>query len=159
MPDVVLLDDARARPPELIDFGMEVQMIRLTAFALQRKLALAILIGIALGIAGATAVHAGNARVAPGYIIAELEVTDPATMRQYGAQVPETLAAFDGRYIVLGKTTALEGESPKGFVVIAFDSKERAQAWYDSPAYQAIKPLRQRSAKGRVLIAEGVAAK
>jgi len=42
-------------------------------------------------------------------------------------------------------------------VVIAFDSMEKAQAWEDSPAYAAIKPIRQSSAKSRIFIAEGVA--
>jgi uncharacterized protein (DUF1330 family) len=41
-------------------------------------------------------------------------------------------------------------------VVIAFDSVEKAREWYDSAAYQAIKPLRQSSTKGRMFIVEGV---
>jgi uncharacterized protein (DUF1330 family) len=36
---------------------------------------------------------------------------------------------------------------------------EKAQAWEDSPAYEAIKPIRHSSAKSRVFIAEGVAPK
>jgi uncharacterized protein (DUF1330 family) len=129
-------------------------MTMLTTFAMRRP-ALAILIGIA----SAAAVHARHAKAAPGYIIAEVEVTDPDTMQKYGAKVPETLAPFNGQYIIRGKTTSLEGEPPKGFVVIVFDSKEKAQAWYDSPAHEAIKPIRYRSAKSRLFIAEGVAPK
>jgi uncharacterized protein (DUF1330 family) len=61
-------------------------------------------------------------------------------------------------YLVIGgKTQSLEGEPPKTIVVIAFDSAEKARDWYDSPAYEAIRPIRQRSAKSRVFIAEGVA--
>ena len=41
-------------------------------------------------------------------------------------------------------------------VLLGFDSVEKAREWYDSPAYQAIKPLRQSSAKGRFFIVEGV---
>jgi uncharacterized protein (DUF1330 family) len=33
---------------------------------------------------------------------------------------------------------------------------EKARAWYDSPAYEAIKPIRQSSAKTRAFIVEGV---
>jgi uncharacterized protein (DUF1330 family) len=40
-------------------------------------------------------------------------------------------------------------------VVIEFDSKEQAQAWYDSPAYRKIMPLRHKSAISRVYIVEG----
>jgi uncharacterized protein (DUF1330 family) len=51
----------------------------------------------------------------------------------------------------------LEGEAPKGFiVVIAFDSVEKARGWYYSPAYEAIKPIRQGSTKSRILLVEGV---
>jgi uncharacterized protein (DUF1330 family) len=39
-------------------------------------------------------------------------------------------------------------------VMIEFDSLEQAQAWYDSPAYQSIVPIRHRSAKSRAMILE-----
>jgi uncharacterized protein (DUF1330 family) len=121
------------------------------------KLALAVLLGIAIGIAAATAIRARQVKPAPGYIIAEVEVTDSATLQRYGAKVPETLAPFNHQYIIRGgKTKSLEGEPPKGIIMIAFDSVEKAQAWYDSPAYDAIKPIRVSSAKSRIFIAEGV---
>jgi uncharacterized protein (DUF1330 family) len=42
-------------------------------------------------------------------------------------------------------------------VVIQFDSSEQAHAWYNSPAYAAIRPVRQAATKGRMFIVEGVA--
>jgi uncharacterized protein (DUF1330 family) len=123
-----------------------------------RKLALAVLIGIAIGIAGATAIHARQVKVAPGYVIAEVEVTDLPTMQKYGEKMPETLAPFNHHYLIRSsKIQALEGEPPKGgIVVIAFDSVEKAREWYDSPAYEAIKPIRQSAAKSRIFIVEGI---
>jgi uncharacterized protein (DUF1330 family) len=122
------------------------------------KLAVAVLAGVSIGVAGATAIHAQQAKVPPGYFIAEVEVTDPATMQKYGEKVPETLAPFHHGYLVRdGKPQSLEGEPPKGIVVIAFDSVEKAREWYDSPAYDAIKPLRQSAAKSRIFIAKGLA--
>ena len=50
----------------------------------------------------------------------------------------------------------LEGEPPKGMVAIAFDSMQQAQAWWDSPAYRELRPIRHRSAKTRAYILEGV---
>jgi uncharacterized protein (DUF1330 family) len=83
---------------------------------------------------------------------------DIPTVQKYGEKVQETLAPFNHHFIVRGgKTQALEGEPPKGIVMIAFDSAEKAREWYDSPAYQAIKPLRQSSTKGRMFIVEGIA--
>ncbi len=122
------------------------------------KLALAVLVGVLIGVAGATAIHAQQEKVAPGYVIAEVEVTDPATMQKYVEKMPETLAPFNHHYVVRGgKTQALEGEPPKGIVVIAFDSAEKAREWYDSPAYEAIKPIRQNATKSRIFIVEGLA--
>jgi uncharacterized protein (DUF1330 family) len=122
------------------------------------KLALAVLAGVSIGVAGAKVIHAQQVKTPPAYVIAEVDVTDPATFQKYREKIPETLAPFNGHYLVRGgKTQALEGEPPKRFVVIAFDSMEKAQAWEDSPAYAAIKPIRQSSAKSRIFIAEGVA--
>ena len=121
------------------------------------KLALAALAGVSIGVAGAKAIHAQQGKTPPAYVIAEVDVTDSNTFQKYADKVPETLAPFNGGYLVRGgKTQAVEGEAPKRIVVIAFDSAEKARGWYDSPAYEAIKPIRQNSAKSRVFIAEGI---
>ena len=122
------------------------------------KLVLAVLAGIALGVGGAMAIHAQQGKTAPGYVIAETDVHDAATFQKYGAKVPETLAPYNGHFLVRGgNVEALEGQAPKGrFVVIAFDSVEKARAWESSPAYEAIKPIRHSSATSVVFIVEGV---
>ncbi len=122
------------------------------------KLMLVLLAGVALGVAGATAIQAQQAKPAPGYVIAEVEVNDTAAFAKYAEQVPGTLAPFNGQYVVrAGKITPVEGDAPKQrFIVIGFDSAEKAKAWEDSPAYEAIKPIRHASAKSRVFIVEGV---
>ena len=123
-------------------------------------LALAALAGVSTGAVGARVIHAQEAKVPPAYFIAELEVTDPPTMRKYGEKVPETLAPFNHYYVVRGgKPQALEGEPPKGVVIIAFDSAAKAREWFDSPAYEAIKPIRQSAAKSRIFVVEGVTSK
>jgi uncharacterized protein (DUF1330 family) len=124
------------------------------------NLALVLLTGIGLGGAGVTAIQAQQAKPAPGYVVAEVEVNDTAAFAKYAAAVPGTLAPFNGKYVVrAGKITPVEGDAPKQrYIVIAFDSVEKAQAWEDSPAYEAIKPMRHASAKSRIFIAEGVPA-
>jgi uncharacterized protein (DUF1330 family) len=107
------------------------------------KLAVAVLAGVSIGVAAAMAIQAQQVKAPPGYVIAEVEVTDPAAMQKYGEKVPETLAPFNHQYLVRSnKIQALEGQPPKGgVVVIAFDSAEKARVWYDSPAYAAIRPI------------------
>jgi uncharacterized protein (DUF1330 family) len=95
----------------------------------------------------------------PAYLIAETDVTDRAAFQNYAEKIPETLAPFRGsfHYVVRGGTAQpLEGQPPKSIVVIAFDSTEKALAWYNSPAYQAIKPTRQRVSVSRMFLAEGL---
>jgi uncharacterized protein (DUF1330 family) len=123
------------------------------------KLLLAVLVGAVIGIAGATAIHARQMKMLPGYVVAEVDVTDPATFKQYADKAPGTIAQYGGHYIIRGgKNTSLEGDAPKRFVVIQFENVEKAEAWEDSPEYEAIKPIRHKSAKSRVFIIEGAPA-
>lgn len=125
------------------------------------KLALAVMASIALGAAAGRMTHAQRVKTAPAYLISEADViTDLTATKKYGEKVPETLAPFDGHYhfvVAGGKAQSLDGEAPQGIVVIAFDSVEQARAWYGSPAYQAIKPIRQHAVKGRMFLVEGLA--
>ena len=121
---------------------------------------LAVLAGALIGALAVTRLHAQTVSASnlPAFFIAEFEVTDPAGIEPYRARVASTLEPFGGRFIVrVGKIAPLEGEPPKGLVIIAFDSMEKAQGWYDSPAYREIRPIRYRTAKSRVFIVEGAA--
>lgn len=120
------------------------------------KLMLAVLVGALIGAAGEAVIYAQQAKVLPGYVVAEVDVTDPATFQKYAEKVPGTIAASGGHYVIRGgKFESIEGEPPKRFVMIRFESVEKAKAWEDSPAYDAIKPIRHSSAKSRVFIIEG----
>ena len=122
------------------------------------KVTLAVLAGVLAGIAGTKLIAAQQAKTPPAYFIAEVQVTDLPMMQKYGEKVPATLAPFNHQYLVRSsKVQTLEGEPPKGgIVVITFDSMEKAREWYDSPAYTAIRPIRQSAAKSRIFIVEGM---
>lgn len=124
------------------------------------KLTLALAAGVSIGVAGANAIHAQQAKTAPGYVIAEVEMTDPNpnALQKYGEKVPQIIAAFNGHYVVRGGAVQpLEGEAPKGLIVVlGFDSVKKAREWYDSPAYSAIRPIRQNATRSRLFIVEGV---
>jgi uncharacterized protein (DUF1330 family) len=123
------------------------------------KIILGVLIGMIIGVAGATVMHARQMKMLPGYVVAEVDVTDPATFKQYSDKAPGTIAQYGGHYVIRnGKNTSIEGDAPKRFVVIQFESVEKAKAWEDSPEYTAIKPIRHSSAKSRVFIIEGAPA-
>jgi uncharacterized protein (DUF1330 family) len=123
------------------------------------KLVFAVLLGLSIGMIGGLSIRGQQASTPPGYLIAEAEITDPAALQTYPQKLEQTLAPFNHRYVIRSsKVQALEGDAPKGrIVVIAFDSAEKAREWYDSPAYVAIRPIRQSAAKSRIFIVEGLA--
>ena len=92
-----------------------------------------------------------------GYIMAEVQVTDPERYEEYRRQVEGTIAAYGGKYLVRGgQAEALEGNAPRGrLVVLEFASFERARAWYDSQEYAGPKALRQQTSTGRLILVDG----
>ncbi len=114
------------------------------------------LAGVAIGAAAAEGLKAqGNPSA---YYIGEIDVTDEAGWKDFASRVEPTVKAFGGRYLARGdKIQAFDGEAPKRVAVIAFDSLARVQAWRASPAYTALKPLRDKSAKLRAYAVEGEA--
>jgi uncharacterized protein (DUF1330 family) len=114
----------------------------------------------ALLVAGfGTLVHAAMA-VPKGYVIAEITVTDPEAYKAYAAAVPPIVARFGGQYRVRGgQTVQVEGEPPKGrIVVIEFESVAAARKFEDSAEYALVAPLRHKSATSRVFVVEGAGA-
>jgi len=120
------------------------------------KLALTLLAGFALG-AGAIGALKAQGNKPPAYVIAEVEVTDPAGFQQYVAKVPPTLTPYHGQTAARGKPDTKEGAPPNGSVVVlAFDNLANAEGWYGSAAYRELIPMRQRSSKTRLYIVEGL---
>ncbi|WP_189611029.1 DUF1330 domain-containing protein [Pigmentiphaga litoralis] len=104
-----------------------------------------------------TSSQATTAAPVTAIYVSEFEVTDPEGIKPYSAGVDATFAPFGGRYIVRGGTVAsLEGGATKRVVMIQFPSMEQARAWYDSPAYRALRPIRHQSATSKVFIVNGV---
>src|SRR5262249_39626627 len=103
------------------------------------------------------AIQGLNAQSKPvAYIVAEVEVTDPAVYQTYLDRNTPLVASAGGRYLSRGeKIVALDGAPPRRFAIIAFDNMEKAQAYRDSSAYKEIMPLRDKGARFRSFIAEG----
>jgi uncharacterized protein (DUF1330 family) len=94
----------------------------------------------------------------PAYIIVETDITDPEQYEQYKAASPGAVAAGGGRFVVRGGELAvLEGDwSPKRIVMLEFEDLEAARRFYDSPAYQEAKKLRDGAASLNMIAVEGV---
>ena len=93
----------------------------------------------------------------PGYVIADVTVTDPETYAGYRALTPGTIQAFDGRFLVRGGDhEVIAGAwTPGRLVLLEFESPARAAAWYDSPAYVEARAIRQSASTGNMVHLEG----
>jgi uncharacterized protein (DUF1330 family) len=94
-----------------------------------------------------------------GYVVAEVEVTDPATYEDYRKLVPASVARYGGKFLVRGGAVETKegGWQPKRLVVLEFPSLQQARAWYHSPEYAPALALRLRAARSKVLLVEGAA--
>lgn len=92
------------------------------------------------------------------YVIAEIDITDPAAYEDYRRQVPDVIARYGGKYIVRGgRVEPLEGGwSPKRIAVVEFPSMEQALKFYRSPEYEPLLRIRQKASRGKLIIVEGV---
>ena len=127
----------------------------------ERRLFSALAAAFVMVVPNFSGVHGQTAapgKAAPAYYIAEFELTDREALRPYAERVESTFRPFSGRYIARGgQMDALEGTAPKSrIIIIAFDSLEQARAWYHSPAYAEIRPIRQRSGHTDAYIVEGL---
>jgi uncharacterized protein (DUF1330 family) len=92
-----------------------------------------------------------------GYIIVDVQITDPVAYERYKASVPATLIAFGGKFLVRGgRAETLEGEwEPNRIVVLEFESAAKAKEWWASQDYTAPKLLRQSASVTKMIVVEG----
>jgi uncharacterized protein (DUF1330 family) len=91
----------------------------------------------------------------PAYVIADIEVHDPETYKEYAALVQAALEPFEGRFLVRGgNCESLEGDwQPQRLVVIEFPTAEHARSWHSSPDYVKAMAIRQRASTGSLILA------
>ena len=118
------------------------------------KVAAALVSGISIGALGIGALRAQNKPVA--FLVTEFEVTDPAGWKSYqeGTRaMPTSGGAFLAR---AAKGVVLSGAPPKTITIVQFPSVDDAIAFDSSPAYTALKPIRDKSSNWRSYVVEGL---
>jgi uncharacterized protein (DUF1330 family) len=91
-----------------------------------------------------------------GYIVARIEVTDPAAYADYVKGASEAMKIYGARVLARGGTAeALEGEARPRNVILEFDSVEQAKTYFHSPEYQAAKALREGASIADIIVVEG----
>ena len=82
-------------------------------------------------------------------VIGHITIRDTEKWAEYRAQVPATLAPWGAELLVRGQRSAVlsGGHTHSDTVVIRFPDRAAVAAWYRSPAYQALIPLREQAAE------------
>jgi uncharacterized protein (DUF1330 family) len=121
------------------------------------KLGLAMLAGFGMG---AIAVEQLQAQArSPAYVISEIDVTNTdAYTREYVPLANKALADSGQKRLASGgKTIALAGAPPASRIILSmFESLEKAQAAYSSPAYLEARKIGDQYGKLRIFAVEGL---
>jgi uncharacterized protein (DUF1330 family) len=92
------------------------------------------------------------------YVVAEMEITDPAWVRPYVAEVTRMVEAHGGRYLArTGSVDVLEGTgaAPQVTLLIEWPSREAAMAFYESEEYRPYRESRIAGTRTRLLLVKG----
>jgi uncharacterized protein (DUF1330 family) len=118
--------------------------------------ALSMLSGTAIGAAAIQSLHA-QAKP-PVYMIALNEVTNADRYaEEYVVPAQASVKAHVGIYVAAGPGTMIEGNLPKGpVVVLRWNSLEALKAWKDSPDFVAAHEIGMKHAKFNIIAVNGV---
>ena len=110
---------------------------------------------------GAIAVQGLHAQAKPPSIVVIdiSDVTDPEAFKAVSQRAGPnpSIQEFGGRYIArTEKITALDGTPPKRFIIIAFDSIEKAQGFNNAAFQKGVNENRAKNTKSRSFIVEGM---
>ena len=92
------------------------------------------------------------------YVIVEIEIVDPFGYEEYKKLAGATVEKYCGKYIVRGGAVeTLESDwNPKRIVILEFESMQRAKEWLNCEEYREPRKMRQRTAKTKMILVEGV---
>jgi uncharacterized protein (DUF1330 family) len=91
------------------------------------------------------------------YLVFHICVHDEAKMQEYYRKADSTLEPYRHEFLVFDDNSqVIEGNMnlPRT-IVLKFDSRDAALAWYNSPAYQAACPLRLEATESYTVLVDG----
>jgi len=93
----------------------------------------------------------------PAYFVVTVNVTDQDGYGDYRAGFGAVFEQYGGEVVAASSDpTVLEGEWDAGTtVLIRFDSRAEALAWYNSDGYQALIRIRERAATADFILIDG----
>ena len=96
----------------------------------------------------------------PAYIFVDIEILNYDEYEEYKKLNPASIIAYQGKFIVRGgnKETLERDWQPKRFVGLEFSTAERPKKWWASKEYEPAKIIRIRTARTKMIVAEGIEA-
>lgn len=91
----------------------------------------------------------------PTYLVAELDVHDPAKLAEYGRRVQPLMAARGGEIlgVSLAGAEAKEGNWDPGLLILhRWRSRADFEAFWQSPEYAPIRELRHQACEARIVV-------
>ena len=90
--------------------------------------------------------------------LVQADVNNAQQYGEYAKLTPAIVEQYGGRFLArAGRNVTLEGaKAPARVVVIEFPSFEKAQEFYNSPAYQAARKVRAGAATAQLVVVEGL---
>jgi uncharacterized protein (DUF1330 family) len=119
-------------------------------------LGLTLLVG---GAIGATAIQGLHAQAKPPtyVVVAIRKINDADSFKAILPKYPAAVEAAGGHFVVrTDKITSLDGTPPQRFVLLQFDSPEKAQAFHNSAATKELDAIRAKSTDSLSFIVEGM---
>ncbi|HLW92215.1 MAG TPA: DUF1330 domain-containing protein [Roseiarcus sp.] len=94
------------------------------------------------------------------YVVVDIRSTNnPDALKTIAekAAASSSVADFGGKTIIrTNEITAFDGAAPKRFVLIAFDSVDKARAWHESPGQKAVEAVRMKLTDSSQFMVQGV---
>jgi uncharacterized protein (DUF1330 family) len=91
------------------------------------------------------------------YFVIHNRILNAEKLQEYVPKALETMAPYNPELLVLDENSqVIEGSTnlPRT-ILIKFDSRDAAMAWYNSPEYQKVLPLRLEATEGFGLLVDG----
>ena len=93
----------------------------------------------------------------PAYFVTHNRIRNAEKMQEYIPKALEIMAPYNPEILVFDENSqVIEGSTnlPRT-IVIKFDSRDAMMAWYNSPEYQEVLPLRLEATEGFSVIVDG----
>jgi uncharacterized protein (DUF1330 family) len=89
-------------------------------------------------------------------VVAIRKITDAEGYKEVLAKAPAAAQAAGGTFVIrTDKITSLDGTPPARFVLLKFDTPEKAMAWHNSAAQKEVDAIRAKTTDSLAFIVEG----